>query len=199
MKLYMHPMSGCSARVLSFLAHHPEIELEMVHVALEKGAHKQPDYLAKNPMGLVPYLEFDGDAGGLSESVAILRYLMQRHAPEALLPDASLEERARLDQWTCWGLVHLGGALSALNQETGLKRMRGEEPDEAKVALLKKHVFALLDKLDERLATSQGAYVFGERPSLADYVMAPNLLASCKISGIEPPERIVTWMHRFAS
>jgi glutathione S-transferase len=53
-------------------------------VRFMKGEHRAPDYLARNPKGKVPTLIVDGEA--LTENVAILSYLAQRHPAAALLP-----------------------------------------------------------------------------------------------------------------
>ncbi len=197
MKLYMHPMSGCSNRVMSFLDHHPEIEIERVHVALEKGEHKGPEYRAKNPMGRVPLLELD-DGSYLFESAAILKYLMARYARQDLLAEGTLEERARLDQWATWGLVHLGFVLSRLNAETGLKKMMGQEPDPAKVEACTADVIAHLEIINELLNASEGDYLCAEHPTLADYMIAPNIKASSRLAGLEVPfEAVQTWVSKF--
>ncbi|MEH6583573.1 MAG: glutathione S-transferase [Halioglobus sp.] len=77
--LYRHALSGHSHRVevfLSILGLTPEI----VNVDLANGAHKAPEYLAKNRFGQVPVLE-DGEAT-LSDSNAILTYLASKYDPE---------------------------------------------------------------------------------------------------------------------
>lgn len=56
------------------------------------------DYLAKNPMGLIPVLE-DGDVT-MFESQAILRYLAARHGAQFWPTDAMA--RATVDQWMEW-------------------------------------------------------------------------------------------------
>jgi glutathione S-transferase len=58
-----------------------------------------PEFLAKNPTGLVPVIEEDGFV--LPESNAIVRYLAAKHSPGTLWPE-DLRERAQADRWMEW-------------------------------------------------------------------------------------------------
>jgi len=75
-KLYRHALSGHSHRVETFLSI-LGLPADIVDVDLANGAHKQPDYLAKNRFGQVPVLEDGSDT--LSDSNAILVYLATRY------------------------------------------------------------------------------------------------------------------------
>lgn len=67
------------------------------HVDLGRGEGQSEAFLARHPDGKVPVLE-DGELS-LFESGAICRYLAERYGePGGLLP-ATIEERARVDQW----------------------------------------------------------------------------------------------------
>ncbi|HYD65400.1 glutathione S-transferase N-terminal domain-containing protein [Azospirillum sp.] len=75
-RLHRHPLSGHAHRVelmLSLL----RLPCEPVDVDLRAGAHKRPEFLAKNPFGQVPVIE-DGDVT-LADSNAILVYLALRY------------------------------------------------------------------------------------------------------------------------
>lgn len=79
-------------------------ELGLEHERLDYGqghaSAKTPDYLAMNPMGLVPVLR-DGDVT-MFESAAILRYLGARYGSPAFWP-ADPAVRGPLDTWAEWG------------------------------------------------------------------------------------------------
>ncbi|MDI5890025.1 glutathione S-transferase family protein [Halomonas rhizosphaerae] len=79
------------------------------HVDLAAGEARQGAHLDRHPDGKVPVL-VDGDLT-LFESAAICRYLAERYGePGGLLP-ASLEDRARVDQWLFFTTGELEQAL----------------------------------------------------------------------------------------
>jgi len=82
MKLYDSPSAPNPRRVNIFAAE-KGIELESVVVDLRAGAHKTPEFFAKNPSGKIPVLELE-DGTCIGETVAICRYL------EALVPTPNL-------------------------------------------------------------------------------------------------------------
>jgi glutathione S-transferase len=93
MKLYYFP-GACS------LADH--IVLEWIGapyqaVKMDLAGTKSPEYLALNPNGTVPLL-VDGDFV-LSQNVAILHYLAERHPTARLLGDGTSRGRADVLRW----------------------------------------------------------------------------------------------------
>jgi len=94
--LYRHPLSGHSHRVevlLSLLG----LNAELVDVDLKQGAHKQPEYLAKNSFGQVPAIE-DGDVT-LSDSNAILIYLASKYDTKRTWYPTDLVEQAHVQRF----------------------------------------------------------------------------------------------------
>jgi len=75
-KLYRHPLSGHSHRVELFLSL-LELDAELIDVDLMTGAHKAPEFVAKNIFGQVPLLE-DGDVT-IADANAILIYLANKY------------------------------------------------------------------------------------------------------------------------
>lgn len=91
MKLYHAPISTCSQKVRLVLAE-KGVEYDSEFVDLQKGKQFAPEYLAKNPAGVVPTLE---DAGRvLVESTLINEYLEETCAGPALAPQAPVERHA---------------------------------------------------------------------------------------------------------
>ena len=76
MKLYDLELSGHAHRARLF-ASLLNLDTTLVPVDLLNGAHKQPEYLQKNPFGQVPALE-DGDVT-IFDSNAILVYLATKY------------------------------------------------------------------------------------------------------------------------
>lgn len=81
------------------------IPYEFIMLDLQAGEHRQPEYLAINPIGKVPAI-VDGDFQ-LWESGAILFYLAQKYGN---LP-SSLEEQAKINQWILFGNATLGPGI----------------------------------------------------------------------------------------
>lgn len=78
LKLHGLNLSGHSHRAQLFLSL-LGLEAEIIQVELLNGAHKQPEFLAKNLFGQVPVLE-DGETV-IADSNAILVYLAQKFDP----------------------------------------------------------------------------------------------------------------------
>lgn len=190
MKLYFHPMSGASRRVLSFISVH-QLEMTPQLIKLEHGEHKQPAYLTLNPTGRVPTLE-DGELV-LWESGAILRHLAAKHHPQSLGQDEA--QRALVDQWMLWSLIHLGGALSALNAATGLKLMRGQSIDAAEAASALETVNAQLSLMGDAL--DKHVYLCADEPTVADFSAAGNLEATMFLAKLQLEDaRVARWLER---
>ena len=93
LRLYDSTDSGNAYKVRLVLAH-LNVAFERVELDTDTGETRTQSYLAKNPNGKVPAIEFDnGDV--LCESNAILYYLA---TGSALLPEDRLD-RARALQW----------------------------------------------------------------------------------------------------
>lgn len=93
MKLY------CFAGACSFVPHTALILCNADHEIqlLSHEAAKQPEYLAKNPMGAVPLLE-DGDFC-LTQNVAILNYLNDKYPDAGLFGKGDSKQQAKARQW----------------------------------------------------------------------------------------------------
>lgn len=96
MKIHGTRTQGSPRRLAVFLEE-KRLDIPFLPVDLREGEHRTPDFLAKNPLALVPVLEL-ADGTCLSETITIARYL------EELFPDPPFLgrnplERARLDMW----------------------------------------------------------------------------------------------------
>jgi glutathione S-transferase len=96
MKLYGSAIAPNPRRVRVFLAE-KGIEVPSVDVDIAKAENRQPDFLAKNPLGGVPILEFD-DGSILAESTAICRYFEETQ-PEPPLMGTDAKDRAIVEMW----------------------------------------------------------------------------------------------------
>ena len=96
LRLYDSKMAPNPRRVRIFLAE-KGIEVPTVQVDLAKGENRQPDHLARNPMGGVPVLELD-DGTCIAETVAICRYF-ERLQPDPPLMGVGPQGEAVVETW----------------------------------------------------------------------------------------------------
>jgi glutathione S-transferase len=139
---------------------------ERIDVGGAFGKNKEPDYLAKNPNGLVPTLEED-DGFVLWESNTIVRYLAAKYGAGKLQP-ADLHERARANSWMDWQLTVAAPALTPVFW--GLIRTPPEKRDPAAIEAGKVKSVAAMKLLDAQLGKT--AYVAGNAFSMGDIPVA---------------------------
>lgn len=96
MKLYACKQT-CSLSVHIAL-HELDLQHEVEWIDLRKGEHRTPEYLAKNPTGVVPLLEIQ-PGQYLSEVQAILQYLADSKPGDGLAPSPTDPLRPKLHQW----------------------------------------------------------------------------------------------------
>jgi maleylpyruvate isomerase len=137
---------------------------DYVPYVLRDGQTRTPDYLAKNPQGLVPTLERD-DGSFLTQSMAIIEWLDETHPTPPLLPaDADGRARVRaLSQLIACDVHPLNNlrVLQYLHQSFGA--------DEAAQKAWFTHWLTLsFDALETQLAGTAGTYCHGDTPTLAD-------------------------------
>ena len=92
-------ISSINVRKVVLAAQWMGIAFERMDAGLAFGINKTPDYLARNPNGLVPLIEDDGLT--LWESNVIVRYLCAKHSPGRLYPE-SLPARFDAERWMDW-------------------------------------------------------------------------------------------------
>ena len=155
------------------------VEVERIDIGGKFGGNREPEYLAKNPNGLVPTLE-DGDFV-LWESHSIVRYVCEKFGPEPWYP-ADPEKRGRTNQWMDWVLTTLGLPMGALF--LGLVRTPPEKRDPAAVEAARQKAADLWALVDAQLAGRP--YIAGEAPSTADIAFGPNVYRWHKLD-IERP------------
>jgi glutathione S-transferase len=85
---------------------------EIVHVSLQKGEHRKPEFLAINPQGAVPAL-VDGDLT-LNESSAIILHLADKFADKGLAPALGTDARAEYYRWIIYVPATVDPVLEAI-------------------------------------------------------------------------------------
>jgi len=95
LELYTHPMSPCAQKVRIVLAE-KDLSWTKHHVNLQEKENLLPQYLALNPLGVVPTLVHEGRV--VIESSIICEYLDETFPAPALTP-ADTWERSRMRFW----------------------------------------------------------------------------------------------------
>ncbi len=167
MKLYGHPMSTCTRKVLTTLAEKGH-EAEFVLVDITKGEGRQPAHLAHQPFGKVPVLEDHNF--WLYESRAIIRYLDEKLDGHKLTP-ADVHDRAHMDQWISVEQSYFSGPAMKIVMELLFHKMAGKAPDMDAVAAARESLVTVLDTADKMLAHHH--YFGGKTFSLADISWMP--------------------------
>jgi glutathione S-transferase len=162
---------------------------ETAKLDMRAGEHKQPAYLAVNPMGQVPAMVYDGFV--LTESAAIVHYLAEKHDPSFFGP-ATPESHATLLRWELFTLLNVDKNFALLAGKSWGKPAAPEAEAKAREALA-----GSLAVLEAWLAQHQ--YVAGDAFTVADVVCRPTFnyaeAAEFDLSGYPA---ITAWAKRCA-
>lgn len=166
-RLYSYWRSSAAYRVRIAL-NYKGLAHEIVPVSLAPGVaeHRGDAYRAKNPQMLVPYLE-DGDLG-IAQSMAILEYL------EEAYPDVVMLPRSEPDRSRVRAFCHLIACdihpLNNLRVMNYIKAEFGADPTGGWYTHWIHEGFRAAEQL-----ASGGPYVFGDRVTLADAFLVPQM------------------------
>jgi glutathione S-transferase len=171
-QLYYHP--GNASLAPHMLLEEIGAPFELVFVDRANAAHKSPEYLKLNPNGQIPVL-VDGDFV-LYEAAAICLHLADEYPEAKLVPSLRTIERAHFYQWLFWCTNTLQSML--MHYFYGERLV--DKGDLAAAAQVKKHaearIGAMLDRLDEQLASHGGDWLLGSSFSAVD----PYALMLCR-------------------
>jgi maleylpyruvate isomerase len=128
-----------------------------------------PDYVARNPQGLVPALEVDGAV--LTQSLAIIEYLEERYPQPPVLPSDPLE-RARVRAFA----LAIACDIHPVQNLRVLRMLRARGLDSAAVdgwarEVMESGLAACARLIEDR----SGPFCFGAAITLADVVLIPQM------------------------
>ncbi len=152
---------------------------------LATGWHKQPEHLARNPMGKVPVVVDRGVA--VSELGAIAIYLADRYPSAGLAPGIAEPDRAAFLRWTFFSSAVLEPALA--------EKFNKWEPRP------RQHAWGSFDQMLD-VATqgvTRGPYLLGERFSAADVLLASGLRFALLFGAIPKEGPIADYIARATS
>ena len=170
MKLYTYFRSSAAFRVrialnLKGLAYAPQF----VHLA--KGEHRKPDYAEVNAQALVPTLVLD-DGTRLTQSLAIIEYLDEKHPQPPLVPSNPLE-RARVRALSLLVACEIH-PLNNLRVLQHLKRQLGQNEEQVN-SWYRHWVADGLQKFEAELKNGTGRFCHGDTPTMADCCLVPQI------------------------
>ncbi len=187
-KLYGHPGSTCTRKVLTALSEtNTPYELSLVDLA--KGEHKQEPHLARQPFGQIPTIDDDGFK--LYESRAICRYLSAK-AGDALVP-SDLGARALMDQWLSVEQQNFSPAAMKFVYHYVFQRKQEQAVLDTATAMLET-TYATLSKPLEN-----STFLVGEKFSLADIGYMPYIeymMGTPAKASVEKYPRVLSWWNR---
>ena len=172
MKLYDYFRSSAAYRVRIAL-NLKGLAPERAFVHLRRGAQRTEDYLAVNPLGLVPSLVTDGGEV-LTQSLAIIEWLDETHPqPPLLPPDAAGRARVRALALAIACDIHPINNLRVLNYLTGTLGATEAQKNGWYRYWCDVGFEALETQLAREKAT--GAFCHGGSPTIADICLVPQL------------------------
>ncbi|KVM07568.1 maleylacetoacetate isomerase [Burkholderia ubonensis] len=159
---------------------------------LDARAHRATAYLALNPQGLLPALQIGDHV--LTQSSAIVEYLDDQYPEPPLLPAGALERaRVRALFQTIASDTH---PVTAMRVAQYLKQATGCADD--LVLRWKQHwIVESLAALETMLAGSPGTgrFCHGDRPSLADIALVPQIVSARNVGVDITPYPTVSRIH----
>jgi glutathione S-transferase len=194
MLLYHDPRAPNPRRVRIFLAE-KGVAYDTIEVSIAAAAHQTVEFRRKNPLSLLPVLEFP-DGRILRESMAICRYLEEMHPTPNLFGNDAWE-RAQIEMWNRHAELELLLPLAQVfrNAHAFWQGRIKQAPEFA--AIMKEQVGLRLEWLDAELG--HRPYMAGERFSVAD-ITALCAIDFGKISDVRlKPElhpNLIAWHQR---
>ena len=170
LKLHSYFRSSASFRVRIALEL-KALSYDYIAVHIARGDHKKPPYVDLSADTLVPLLEIDGQH--LSQSMAIIEYLDEKHPTPALLPAEALgraKVRALAQSISCD--IHPLNNLRVLKYL--VKELKLE--DDAKNTWYRHWCREGLVTFEKQLSQLPASiYCYGNTPTLADCCMVPQI------------------------
>ncbi|MGZ2373849.1 maleylacetoacetate isomerase [Sinorhizobium medicae] len=134
-------------------------------------AHRAPEHLARNPQGLVPVLDIDGQR--LTQSLAILEYLAETREGTGILPARPLDrQRVRALSYAIAMDIHPVCNLGVV----GYVMASAGDGEAARREWMQKFIgegLAAFERMLDHPAT--GAFCHGDSPTMADICLVPQV------------------------
>jgi len=181
--LYHHPFTRAANVV--WMLEEVGVDYELRFVDIMKGAHKQPEILALNPMGKLPILT-EGDVV-VTESAAIGMYLADRHAPGRLAPTLDDPRRGTYLRWCSFAPAVIEPGLMAKAAKWEFKESQAGWGNHE----------AMLSAMEQ--AIGDGPFLLGEDFSMADVVFGGTVSFMLTFKMLDPRPVFSAYAERLAA
>jgi glutathione S-transferase len=195
--LYHDPRAPNPRRVRIFMAE-KALTYDTIEVSIAAAANRTPEFRKKNPISLLPVLEFE-DGRVLRETMAICRYLEDLH-PTPNLYGNDAWERATTEMWNRHAELELLYPIAQVFRNTHAfwsGRIR-QAPDFG--AIMREQVGERMEWFDGELASRE--YFAGPRFTVADITALCALdfgrIVDIRIDATKHPH-LAAWHQRVAS
>ena len=166
------------------------VDVDRHNIGLEFGGNDTPEYLAKNPNGLIPTLE-DGELT-VWESNTIVRYLSDEYGSGDWALNTAAD-RAQASQWMDWYLTTMHAPLSLVFR--ALVRTPEAERDMAAVEKGVATTNRLWSMLESHLDGRN--FVMGDKPSIGDIPVGCAVYRWYAMDVERPPlPNVTAWYER---
>ncbi|XP_034397463.1 glutathione S-transferase theta-1a [Cyclopterus lumpus] len=195
MELYLDLHSQPCRSVFLF-ARAAAIPFEFKLVDLSKGQQYSEEFGKISTSRKVPVMK-DGSFV-LTESTAILEYLVQKHAVEDHWLPADLQQRARVNEYLSWQHMNLRAHGSKVFLLKALfPVIMGSEVPKEKMAAALEDLNQSLRTLEEKFLQSK-AFIVGEKISLADLVAIVEIMqpVGVGVDAFEGRPALLAWSDR---
>ncbi|MDB4966153.1 MAG: glutathione S-transferase [Myxococcales bacterium] len=179
---FHNPMSR--ARVVHWMLEEVGAPYEAKLLSFEKAEHKNPDYLAINPMGKVPAIVHRGVV--VTETAAILAYLADAFPAAGLAPALSDPQRGTYLRW----LFFAAGCVEPAVTD----KMFDRPPVERKGSIGYGSYEDTINALEKAIAP--GPFICGDRFTAADVYVASLLGWGMMTKGVEPRPSFAAYVKR---
>jgi len=161
--LYFSP--GAASLVVHWLLIELDIPHELRQLDLAAGEHKQPEYLALNPAGVVPTLVIAGVAH--AETAALVMHLADSHPTAGFAPALGSPDRARYYE----AIVRCANGLQPAFRRWFYPDSVSDTGDAAALRSgVQQQIEACFARFDADLADGR-CYLLGESISAADFLL----------------------------
>jgi glutathione S-transferase len=169
---YHNPMSR--ARMVHWMLEEVGAPYRIELVNLQKGEHKQPAFLAVNPMGKLPAIMHRGTV--ITETGAIIAYLADAFPAAGLAPRLDEAVRGTYLRWMFFGAGCVDSAL--------IDRMLARPAPEKTASLGYGRYEDLVETLEK--AITPGPYILQDRFSAADVYIGAQIGFGMMTKSLEP-------------